>query len=521
MVQQVRQRKKAGIKKMLKTESYKKGVVVSTLLNVFTKGTGFLNILIIAFYFGANAGTDIYFFVITITALITTGMLNGIDSIILIPHAMMLREREGEAASRNFLNFFILLYFIIGVVIFFVIIASPALFYNVFSKFPPDMLEQHKYLLYAGSVLIFFQLINNLLAAILSSYKYFTVTILTSLVTSVFSIVITIFFHRQLGIAGTLAAVAVSYSINFLFLLALMKLRLKWKFSRFKFVRHKQIWGNIGLMQLNILPVWLRNYVTLFLLTGLGEGIVSSVNLAQQVAGIIDTLIIAQVLSVAGIKFNELYAKMDLTSLNEIFIRVANYLLLLLMPVVLVTFFYADDIATLIFKRGNMANRSLETVALCLKYLILLSPLMLLNSICTRIFSSTQVIRQGLLYSLIAHIIFLLLTVGLINWLHLKGYLYSMLAGYIVLIFLFYRLFKIKLNQIDFARVLKYGFKQLVINLIIALPVFIILKKLTDINYIILLFIAAFMQVLAIVIINRKQLHFSKIKGLLYGFRNK
>jgi peptidoglycan biosynthesis protein MviN/MurJ (putative lipid II flippase) len=333
---------------------------------------------------------------------------------------------------------------------------------------------------------------------------------MTSLVTSLFSIIVTICFHRQLGIAGTLAAVAISYGINFLFLVAVMKLRLKWRFCKFRFVRDKKVWGNIGLMQLNILPVWVRNYVTLYLLSGLGEGIVSSVNLAQQAAGIIDTLIIVQVLSVAGIKFNELYAKMDFISLNELFIRIANNLLLLLMPVVLITFFYADDIAAIIFKRGHMAKGSLATVALCLKYLILLSPFTLLNSICTRIFSSTQVIRQGLLYSMLAHVIFLVLTVLLINLLHLKGYLYSMLAGYSVLIFLFYRLFKLKLHQIDFGKVLIYGAKQLII-----------LKKLTGINYIILLFIAACIQVLVISYINRKHLKFSRITDFFYGIRNK
>ena len=406
-------------------------------------------------------------------------------------------------------------------VIFLIIIASPTFFYNAFSKFPSDMLDRYKYLLYAGSVLIFFQLINNFLGAILSSYKYFTITILTSLLTSLISILITIFFHKQLGIAGTLAAVAISYSLNFLFLFAVMKLRLKWKFSQFKFVRDKYLWGNIGLMQFNILPVWVRNYVTLFLLSGLGEGIVSSVNLAQQAAGIIDTLIIVQVLSVVGIKFNELYAKMDIIGLNDLFIRVANFLLLLLMPVVLVTFFYASDVTALIFKRGNMASSSIETVALCLKYLILLSPLLLLNSICTRIFSATQVIRQGLLYSMAAHIIFLVLTIVLVNWLHLKGYLYSMLAGYCVLILLFYQLFKVKLNQIDFARVLKFGVKQLLINLSIALPVFFLLKKLTGINSIILLFMAAFIQVSVIAMLNRKQLKYTRIKNLVNDFRNK
>ena len=502
---------------LIKSESYKKGVIYSTGLNIIAGGMQFLNTLIIAFFFGTSIGTDIYFFVITVTILITTSIINGIDSIILIPRAMYLREREGEAASVNFLNFFILLYLVIGLVTFLIIIASPVVFYNIFSKFPPGKLEQYKYLLYAGSGLIFFKLINNFLGTILSSYKYFSITILTSLVTSLFSILITILFHKQLGIAGTLTAVAASYFINFLFLLAVMKLQLKWRFSRFVFVKDKHLWANIGLMQLNILPVWLRNYITLFLLTSLGEGIVSSVNLAQQVSGIIDALIIAQVLSVAGIKFNELYARMDMAALNTMFIKTANYLLLLLMPVVLIIFFYAGDITAIIFNRGSMEKNSLDTIGMCLRYLILLSPLLLLNSICTRIFSSTQVIRQGLLYSFSGHVIFLLLTILLINWLHLKGYLYSMLAGYCVIIFLFYRLFKLKLGQIDFDTVLKFGFKQLLINLIIALPVFYILKKLTDINNIILLCIAVFIQVSIIGLVNKKLLHFSVITDLFNG----
>ena len=369
--------------------------------------------------------------------------------------------------------------------------------------------------------MIFFQLVNNFLGAILSSYKYFTLTILTSLITSLFSIVATIFFYQYLGITGTLAAVAGSYAINFLFLIAVMKLRLKWQFNKFTLVKSKQLWRDIGLMQLNILPVWLRNYVVLFLLSGLGAGIISSVNLAQQTAGIFDMLVIAQVLSVAGIKFNELYAKADIAVLNELFIRVANFLLLLLMPVVAILFFYAPDIAVLIFKRGNITSGSLDTVALCLQYLILLSPLMLLNSLCTRIFSATRIMRQGLLYSITAHIIFLILTVILINWLQLKGYLYAMLAGYSIIIFFFYRLIKIKLNQIDFAAVLKFGFKQLVINLIIALPVFWILKKLNDINYIAAVFIAALIQVVVVSIINKKQLHFSGLTIFGYGSRHK
>ena len=146
---------------------------------------------------------------------------------------------------------------------------------------------------------------------------------------------------------------------------------------------------------------------------------------------------------------------------------------------------------------------------------------MLLNSICTRIFSAAQIVRQGLLYAISAHIIFLLLAVILIQWLQLKGYLYAMLAGYSVIIFFFYHLFKTRLSQINFAKVLIFGLQQLLINLIIAIPVFLVVKKLAGINYMVLLFVAALIQVAVVFIINRKQLYFSALTNFPGKVKNK
>ncbi len=502
-------------KLMLKAESYTKAIIYSTGINFFAKALYFLNTLVIAYFFGASTSTDIYFFVISIAVLLTTGMLNAVDGIVLIPHAMQLRQTNGDNDSRKFLNFFLWMYILVGLVISLIALLSPIIFYNIFSKFSTDALALNTGLLYAGAALIFFQLVNNFVASILSSYKYFTVTIFTSLITSVSSIIITVLFHKALGIAGTLAAVAASFAISVLFLLGIMKFKLQWHFTKISFVKNKQLWGNIGLMQLNILPIWLRNYVTLFLLTGLGAGIVSSVTLAQQAASAIDTLIIAQVLSVAGIKLNELYAKNNLELFNDFFIKTASFLLIILMPVVVIVFLYTDTVATLIFNRGNFSNTAIETVSLCLKYLILLSPLMFLNSLCTRIFAAAQIVRQGLLYSISAHIIFLLLAVALINWFNLKGYLVAMLLGYGIIIFFFFLLFKSKLPKINFSNVLKFGIMQLLINIIIALPLFFLFKSINGVNNIILLFVAAFAQAVIIFIINRKRLHLSVITNFV------
>lgn len=507
---------------MLKTESYKKGVLYSTGLNIVAKGIQFLNTLIIAYYFGAGTGTDMYFFVIGIAILITSGMINSFDLVLIIPQAMKLREVEGESSSQKFLNFFIFLYLAVGIIISAVIIIAPQFFYNTFSKYPPSVLLEYRHLLYAGSILISFLLINNFLGAILNSYKYFTINILTSLLTSTVSIIITVLFHRQMGIAGTLFAVAISYCINFIFLIAVFIFKLRWKFTAVEMMRDKIVWGNLALMQLNILPVWVRNYFTLFLLTGLGTGIISSVNLSQQAAAIIDTLIISQILSVAGIKFNELYAKGNMQELNNLFIKITDYVFILICPVVLLTFFYAGEIATIIFQRGYMDKSSVANVALCLKYLILLLPFSMLNGISTRIFSATQVIRQGIVYGMIAHTVFLLLTVVFINKWQLMGYLYSLLAGYSVLIFLFSRLYKIKLKLINFDKVLIFGLKQILINLAIAWPVHFFLKDVAGIkNNIGLCIYGISIQMAVLAIAHRNQPEVVKVRNFIGNLRTK
>jgi putative peptidoglycan lipid II flippase len=50
------------IKKIFYSESFKKGFARSSFLNFFSKVVGFFNTIVIAYFFGANTTTDIYFF---------------------------------------------------------------------------------------------------------------------------------------------------------------------------------------------------------------------------------------------------------------------------------------------------------------------------------------------------------------------------------------------------------------------------------------------------------------------------
>jgi putative peptidoglycan lipid II flippase len=505
---------------MLRTESYKKGVIFSTGLNIVARGVGFINTLVLAYYFGANASTDIYFMVLSIVMIIT-GIINMIDFLILIPEAMKLREKESEEASRRFLNFFICLYACIGLLIALVVIASPVFFYSVFSKFDSLILHQNNKILYVGSTIILFQLLNNLLNAILSSYKFFTTSILTGLINSLFAIVITVCFHRQLGIVGTISGIAIGYVINFILLASVLKYYQKWKFSQVGWMKKKIIWKNIGIVQLNILPIWLRNYVTLYLLSGLESGIITSVNLAQQVTLILEALLISQVLSVVGIKFSECYSKKDFDKAAELFTDISKILIVFILPLVILVVLYSNEILYFIFAKKSFNENVRTNIELALKYLIVLMPFSMLNSLSTRLFASFQAISKTLVPSIISHSIFLILAVLLITNFGFIGYLYSQIAGFAVLMFLFYIILKKEFPIIKFNEIILFVFKQALFNLAAALCIFQLNKYIFFLNGIALLIIVFLIQYIFTVIINQRNLYISQLFKKIYAFTYK
>ena len=100
---------------LIRSESYKRGTALSVLFNIISKGILFLLTIIIARYFGSNIKTDIYFFVF-VAMILFSGFINNIDTAVLIPESMRLRENKGKEPAMAFLNFFLFIYLGIGIV---------------------------------------------------------------------------------------------------------------------------------------------------------------------------------------------------------------------------------------------------------------------------------------------------------------------------------------------------------------------------------------------------------------------
>lgn len=89
---------------LIKRESYTRGMALSVFFNIVSKGILFLLTIIIARYFGSDIKTDIYFFVFA-TMVLFSSFVNNIDTSVLIPESIRLREKESEENASLFLNY--------------------------------------------------------------------------------------------------------------------------------------------------------------------------------------------------------------------------------------------------------------------------------------------------------------------------------------------------------------------------------------------------------------------------------
>ncbi|MGZ5222291.1 MAG: lipid II flippase MurJ, partial [Chitinophagaceae bacterium] len=231
---------------------------------------------------------------------------------------------------------------------------------------------------------------------------------------------------------------------------------------------------------------------------------------------IIDVILISQVLSVVGIKLNECNSKRDFEKANGIIKMTSNGLVMLLLPIVTIGVLYSDEILHLLFKQ-SFEGVALANMNLSLKWLFLLVPLAMFNSLFTRLLAALQLLRKIVWPSFITHIICLLLAFLFIRYLGFPGYFYSQLSGYILLMILFYVLIKARVPSIQLNDVFLFLVKQVVINAAFGILLWQLNEVYFSMGGIVLLFFSFFMQCVFVLLFNFKNPLVARFTQYLVG----
>ncbi len=426
---------------MLKTESYKKGIVLSTGLNIIVKAILFLNTIVIAWYFGTSIETDLYFYIFS-TIILIAGLVNGMDLAVILPEGMHLQEEKGKEEAIAFYNFFGFSYLLLGLLIFVVLFFFSIPIYSSISSYKTATLSDHTALLLLSSALPLLITLSNYFTSVLTTLKYFTAPLIANGIAQVFALGSLVIFHNKFGIVSVLIGMVVGYLLNLALLLFFMYFKLQWH-GRFS-AKHitKRVKKNLASVQLGNLATFAFNYGIIVVLSSLPVGIYSAYNYSMQILNVPNNFIVAQAAAVAGIKFNELAAKKLPAEMNRIFLHSIEILLFLTVPFCCLAYLYGEVIVNFLYLRGGFTKESAEKVTYFMQYLIFLSPCFTINTFITRLMTAAKKVSQTFFFQLGFNISALILIIFVTQAFQEKGFVISMLFAYyfyimIVCVFLF------------------------------------------------------------------------------------
>jgi peptidoglycan biosynthesis protein MviN/MurJ (putative lipid II flippase) len=468
-------------KSTLQIESYRRGIVLSSGFNAIAKCLAFVTNVAIAYYFGTQVKTDVYFYCIGTVMLMTTFLAN-LNTSVIIPESMRLTAQEGKKASMEFVNFFFWIYLVIGIIVTCILTIKPVSVFTAISQFDIENLQSNSNIVLFSAPLFILILLSLYLVEVLKSYKFFTIPMIASMLNNIISLVFLFCFHNKLGILSLLVGLIASYILQLFFLVCLMVRVLKWRFA-FKVVKvgSKNV-KNIFYSLTGEITTTLAVFVPAYLLSGFGLGIISALNYGQRVANLPDLLITGQFSSVAGIKFNELYSRKELKQLNNIFVSSAKTLIFILVPASFIIFICSNEIVTVLFKRGAFNENSVKLSALFLKYLALLLPMLAVNTLIARLFMAGQKLKQGFWFQILLNITLITIMYFAVKSIGVIGYPLSLLCVHAFNVLIAYFFLRWLFPTIQYKEVLIYLAKIILLNVIVFFMVYLLRTTLCEIN---------------------------------------
>jgi peptidoglycan biosynthesis protein MviN/MurJ (putative lipid II flippase) len=452
---------------LIKAESYTKGMALSVLFNIISKGILFLLTIIIARYFGSDIKTDIYFFVFAAMILFSS-FINNIDTAVLIPESMRLREKEGEEKSNIFLNYFLLIYFIIGVLFTVAMYFFGTTIFGWISKFSETDIIAYRDYFWLGSFFFIFHVLTNYFNNILASLKYFSLPMVISSIKSCIVIVCIFLLKAEYDVLSVILGGLISYAVNLLIQIYVLYKIAGWKFTVKKPQIRKTIWSDVLYSELGQAATIASSMFPLYLLSGFGSGVISVMNYGKNIADIPNTLVTSQFANVSGIRLNEQAAQENYAGMNETFLDISKLMVYILVPLGCFMFVFAEPVVELFYKHGSFKQEDVSASAKFMKLLSITIFSIGANAVVTRIFIAMQAIKHAFFYQLILNV---LLIAGI--WAFTKqygeyGYPYGVIVVNCINFIGMYFICKKYFKAIEYGKLLKYSAKIMAVNLPLA-----------------------------------------------------
>ncbi|MCX7725616.1 MAG: MATE family efflux transporter [Chitinispirillaceae bacterium] len=459
-------------------EKYRRGLIFSLLINFVSKIFGFLVTILSAFYFGSNEKTDILFFAMVSTSLITSFFVN-LNSTVIIPDYMRLRDGNNKEKAEELIVFTFLLYLLITAICGICIFLFPKWWFNLFSKFKGSIVSVSVDLLRITGPFLVISTINMLLIDIINSFKRFSLPMISGLIANIVNVLLIVVFNNAIGIssiiAGALAGSGCQFIILFYSSIRLCKIK---KFL-FRFPFSKEKIKYIIISQGAYLFSLLASFVPFYILSGYPSGIISAITYGQRFVDIFSLIFISQFSNVLAIKLNELSVSNREDLLSEAFSKIGKNALFLSIPFLFLVSVLSFEGISIVFLRGKFRIDEAKEAATFVKIFVFVIPLLIINTMNARLIMAVGKVDKSFVFQIFSSLSIILLCVIFIQLYGPIGYPLAIIIGYLINLVLVKFLFdRIVPFLKGYYKLLLFGLKIVFFNILI-LPIDLKIKKIS------------------------------------------
>lgn len=355
----------------IRQNSLAKNVLTLMILSIFLKGIGFVNRIVIAYVFGTNNHTDIFYtssgFVEAIGAILLEGLSIGLIKI----YRQSKHDRERNEVLVTKLLFCVEITMIVLSLILFVF--SREISIVLAPSYTGELsIILAKYIRIMGIVLLFYG-ITNVYSAILQAEERFIPVKMTGTVSSVCSIVAILLLSRRMGETSMSVSFLCAAICNCVFISICTKRYLKLSFDRSVDVSAeiKQLLKMSIPLTIGLAAHEVNLIIDKSVATSIGAGAVSALSYCSVVYLLVENVIISSTITAIYPKFVEFISLNDDQGIAAQAKKTTVNIILLLMPIVAVMFFKSNEIIRVLFYRGSFNDYSLKLTEYALKGYIL------------------------------------------------------------------------------------------------------------------------------------------------------
>ncbi len=452
---------------IFRTESFRKGIALSTILNVFAKGLTFCNTVLIAFFFGTSLETDVYFFIISIITSISLFITGSTQSVI-IPEMIHLRENGHEDEVIKITNLILFAFVLITIIPVVLFCIAPVQVFSRISQFKDGTIFEYRFFFSFSTVLLILITVNTFLKEVLSIYRFFTIPMIISIVNSIFSFVSIPLLQSYIGMKSVIIGLFMGNFVNAVILVWTLRKNGGWRFTAITFRLPRSLLNRIFYAQTGYTATAASMFFPPYLLSGLNAGVIAAFNFGRQISDIPGNFLTAQFATVTGIKFNELMARNQLSEVDTTFRKSLSFLFSILCPFCGIIFIYSNEIVDILFGRGAFSAASTSTAASFCRLFILSAPLIALDYLSARILIAAKKIKQSFWYQLGSNLFNIILMILLFPGLGGKAIPVTLLVSYSLNIIAQAIMFRFLCPWVNYTKALAESLIVLILNVTIA-----------------------------------------------------